>query len=241
MNSLASAPINKPQRFPENLPPGWHSLLRNELQEEYFVKLLGFLKNEYKTGRNIFPRQENILRALQAVDYPDVKVVLLGQDPYHGKDQAIGLCFGVPNQLSPKPPSLLNIFKEIQSDLGLQMNPQESDLSGWANQGVLLLNTVLTVRQNQAFSHRDQGWEVFTDKIIRHLSDREDPIVFVLWGAAARKKRDLIDKHHYFLESPHPSPLSAHRGFFGSKPFSKANAILKKLGKDEIQWQKTCQ
>lgn len=226
--------------FPDNLPNGWRAHLADEARAEYFEKLTKFLREEYRTGQTIFPRRENVLRALQVVDYDKVKVVILGQDPYHGPDQAIGLSFAVPNQLRPKPPSLVNIFKEIESDLGKKVNPMHSELSHWAEQGVLLLNTVLTVRRAQAFSHREQGWEKFTDRVIRLLNDREDPLIFVLWGAPARKKKALITgRQHRILESAHPSPLSAHNGFFKSRPFSQANAILKEWGKSPIDWEIT--
>jgi len=174
------------------------------------------------------------------VDYPDVKVVILGQDPYHGDGQAIGLSFAVPNSLRLKPPSLQNIFKEIASDLGVSMNLSHSDLSGWVSQGVLLLNSVLTVRKDQAFSHRGKGWEIFTDKVISLLNDRLEPIVFLLWGAAAQKKVELIsNSQHFILKSAHPSPLSAHNGFFGSRHFSQTNKILQDLNLGAINWSKT--
>lgn len=227
-------------RFPENLPRGWKSHLAEEQNKDYFQKLTGFLKTEYKTKKEIFPPRDRVLWALQKLDYEKVKVVILGQDPYHGPGQAIGLSFAVPNSLQRKPPSLVNIFKEIEADLGKKVDPTKSELSHWVEQGVLLLNTVLTVRKAQAFSHREQGWEEFTDRVIRLLSDREDPIVFILWGAPARKKKELIRRPpHFVIESPHPSPLSAHHGFMGSRPFSNANTILKKLGKDPIEWEIT--
>ena len=227
-------------RFPENLPPGWKSILGEEATKPYFQALTEFLKREYQSKKIIFPARENILRALRELDYENVKVVILGQDPYHGPHQAIGLSFAVPNSLKIKPPSLINIFKEIQEDTEEKIDMTKSDLSGWAHQGVLLLNTVLTVRAAQAFSHRDQGWEVFTDKIISSLNERKEPIVFLLWGSPAQKKAELItNKSHFILRAPHPSPLSAHRGFFGSKHFSKTNEILKKIGKAPIDWAKT--
>lgn len=228
------------QNFPENLPSGWRSKLSPEKEKPYFQKLSRFLVSEYNQKKIIFPPRELILRALQEVDYEKTKIVILGQDPYHGQGQALGLCFGVPNALTPKPPSLLNIFKEIESDLGIPMKNKSSDLTGWAKQGVLLLNTVLTVRAHQAFSHRNMGWEEFTDTIIKHLNEREKPLVFILWGAAAQRKKELLTNPiHYFLESPHPSPLSASRGFFGCRHFSKANEILSSLGKDPIDWSQT--
>jgi uracil-DNA glycosylase len=229
-----------PPKFPENLPPGWKKHLAQEADKPYFKDLSRFLIQEYNSGQKIFPPRPCILRALQEVDYADVRVVLLGQDPYHNDGQAIGRCFAVPNEFFPKPPSLQNIFKEIESDLGQTIPKEQSDLSGWAKQGILLLNTVMTVRAHQAFSHRDKGWETFTDQVIRELSEREEPIVFILWGAAAQKKKDIIRENvHFFLESAHPSPLSAYRGFFGSRPFSKANGFLEKTGRPPIDWAKT--
>jgi uracil-DNA glycosylase len=225
------------KQFPENLPEEWRTLLKGELSKDYFQKLIQFLNTERRSKTRVFPEKENVLRALQCVDYSKVKVVILGQDPYHGAGQAIGLSFGVPNALTPKPPSLKNIFKELSSDLGIEIPKGESDLAGWAKQGVLLLNTVLTVRESQPFSHRDRGWENFTDHIIVLLSQRENPLVFILWGGPARKKKALIDlKKHKIVESAHPSPLSAHQGFLGSKPFSSANKFLKEFGYPPIDW-----
>lgn len=223
--------------FPENLPKGWKSHLSHEAKEDYFKSLTRFLVKEYNSKKVIYPEQPKILRALQEVDYDEVKVVILGQDPYHGQGQAIGLSFAVPNALFPKPPSLQNIFKEMKTDLGVEPPKDQSDLTGWVEQGVLLLNTVLTVRHSQAFSHRDQGWERFTDRVIKILNEREKPVVFVLWGAAAQKKKLIItNRQHIIIESAHPSPLSASKGFFGSKPFSKVNAALKRIGEDPIDW-----
>jgi uracil-DNA glycosylase len=235
-----SSTISK-QRFPDNLPHGWKELLAPIAKESYFSKLADFLKREYMAKKNIYPAQQNILRALQLVDYQNVRVVILGQDPYHGAGQAMGLSFAVPNSLRLKPPSLQNIFKEIESDLNIKVPAGESELTGWAGQGVLLLNAVLTVRANQAFSHRDQGWEIFTDQIIQALNQRTEPIVFLLWGSPAQKKSALItNPQHSILTAPHPSPLSAHRGFLGCKHFSKTNAILKKWGHPPIDWSKIC-
>ncbi len=228
------------QSFPENLPPHWREQLAPEAKKDYFSGLTKFLRTEYQSGTPVFPPREKVLRALQSVDYDKVKVVILGQDPYHGPGQAVGLSFAVPNELLPKPPSLVNIFKEIESDLGTKVDRTKSELGHWVEDGVLLLNTVLTVRMGQAHSHKEKGWESFTDRAISLLNERQDPIVFILWGGPARKKKLLItNKAHYVIESPHPSPLSAHYGFFGSRPFSKANAILKKLGKTPIDWAKT--
>lgn len=227
-------------RFPECLPPGWRARLAFHADEPGFIKLERFLKREYASGEEIYPSPECVFRALQSVDFGDVRVVILGQDPYHGPGQAIGLSFGVPNFLRPKPPSLANLFKELQSDLGSHPGAfSGSDLSGWAAQGVLLLNTVFTVRRGQAFSHRGKGWESFTDEVIRQLNERENPVVFVLWGAHAIAKKKLISNNrHRLLESAHPSPLSAFRGFFGSKPFSKANAHLREIGGQEVDWHR---
>jgi uracil-DNA glycosylase len=231
----------KGKPFPENLPPGWKAHLGGEIDQTYFKSLSQFLINEYNAKKQIYPRRDWVLRALQKVDYDQVKVVILGQDPYHGEGQAIGLSFGVPNELLPKPPSLMNIFKELKSDLGIEIPKNQTDLTGWADQGVLLLNAVLTVRHAQAFSHRDKGWEQFTDRVIATINERKDPVIFILWGAAAQKKKALItNPQHFILESPHPSPLSASRGFFGSKPFSKVNKILaEKMKQAPIDWAKT--
>jgi uracil-DNA glycosylase len=225
--------------FPENLPPAWRARLAPEAKKEYFKHLTRFLNEERKQGARIYPARENILRAIQSIDLPDVKVVILGQDPYHGAGQAIGLAFAVPNELRPKPPSLQNLFKEVRDDLGVAVPEGLSDLSGWVSQGVLLLNTALTVRAGQAFSHRDQGWETFTDEIIRALNEQSGPIVFLLWGSAAQRKKSLItNPRHFVIQSAHPSPLSAHRGFLGSKPFSRTNALLRKAGRGEIRWDR---
>jgi uracil-DNA glycosylase len=226
--------------FPENLPREWRGYLAEEAGKEYFKNLTQFLKQEYRAKKLIFPSQDRVLRALQEVDYSEVKVLILGQDPYHGVGQAVGRCFAVPNELEPKPPSLVNIFKEIESDLNQKVDRHHSELSGWVKQGVLLLNTVLTVRKAQAFSHRAQGWEDFTDRVIRLLNDRELPVLFIFWGAPARKKKILITHdRHRIIESAHPSPLSAYAGFFGSKPFSKANKILESWGQPPIDWSQT--
>jgi len=226
--------------FPEDLPQGWHKILATELNKDYFQKLIEFLKSEQQACEQVFPANKNILKALQLLDFDSVRVVILGQDPYHGAGQALGLSFAVPNSLKPKPPSLVNIFKEIASDLNVKIDPTQSELTQWVKQGVLLLNTVLTVRAGQAFSHRGKGWEIFTDRIISELGARKDPLVFILWGAAAQKKKILIrNQAHCILESVHPSPLSSHRGFFGSKPFSKSNAWLETSGLQAIDWAET--
>ena len=211
----------------------WDEILEIEFNKDYFKELLNFI-NEEKINKTIFPDQNNIFRALQLTNYDKVKVVILGQDPYHGEGEANGLCFSV-NENIKIPPSLQNIFKELKSDLGIERT--NTDLSDWAKQGILLLNTVLTVEKDKAFSHRDKGWETFTDKIIEKLNEKEDGIVFVLWGNAARSKKTLItNKIHKIVESAHPSPLSYTRGFKDSKPFSKVNNLLKSMGKTEINW-----
>ncbi|ETA79670.1 uracil-DNA glycosylase [Youngiibacter fragilis] len=212
----------------------WDRVLEGEFDKEYYLKLREFLKEEYRT-KVIYPDMHNIFNSLKLTSYEDVKVVILGQDPYHGKGQAHGLAFSVQKGV-PKPPSLLNIFKELKDDLGYPI-PGHGNLESWARQGVLLLNTVLTVREGQANSHQGKGWEIFTDTVIGHLSKRQDPIIFLLWGAPAGKKEALIDERHRVLKSVHPSPLSAHRGFFGSRPFGRANDILRDMGKEPIDWR----
>ncbi len=210
----------------------WDIVLQDEFKKEYFKKLGIFVKNEYK-NKTVFPPYENIFDALRFTDYDDVLVVILGQDPYHGLGEAHGLSFSVHNNVK-MPPSLLNIFKELYSDLGIKRT--NSDLTDWAKQGVLLLNSIMTVEQDKPLSHKDKGWEIFTDTIIKKLNEREDPVIFVLWGSFARSKKEFItNKQHYIIESAHPSPLSASRGFMGSKPFSKINNYLSKRNK-KINW-----
>jgi uracil-DNA glycosylase len=213
----------------------WAAYLDMELTEPYYIKLREFLINEYKT-RTIFPSMHDIFNALHYTSYQNTKVVILGQDPYHGVNQAHGLSFSVQPGVEA-PPSLLNIFKELQTDLGCQV-PNNGCLRPWAEQGVLLLNAVLTVREREANSHQGLGWEQFTDKVISLLNERTEPLVFILWGKPAQKKKTMItNPNHLVIESPHPSPLSAHRGFFGSKPFSKANEFLIKNKIQPINWQ----
>lgn len=213
----------------------WQNLLEDEFKKDYYLKLRQFLISEYKT-KTIYPNMHDIFNALHYTQYKDVKVVILGQDPYHGPNQAHGLSFSVKPGV-PAPPSLMNIYKELNSDLGCFI-PNNGYLKKWTEQGVMLLNTVLTVRGGQANSHKDMGWEHFTNKVINLLNDREDPIVFILWGSNAQSKLDIINSSkHYIVKSPHPSPLSAHRGFFGSKPFSKTNNFLASIGKEPIDWQ----
>lgn len=211
----------------------WDIVLKNEYNSEYFKKLGLFVKGEYQT-KIVYPRYENIFNALRYTDYDDVKVVILGQDPYHGENEAHGLSFSVLEGVR-RPPSLDNIFKELYSDLGVKRT--NNNLSDWAKQGVLLLNSIMTVIKDKPLSHKSRGWEIFTDNIIKYLNDREKPVVFILWGSYARSKKELItNKKHLIIESAHPSPLSASRGFFGSKPFSKCNAFLKQHGEEEIKW-----
>jgi uracil-DNA glycosylase len=213
----------------------WDEVLEGEFDKEYYLKLREFLKDEYKT-QTIFPDMYDIFNALKLTSYKDTKVLILGQDPYHNVNQAHGLSFSVKPGVDT-PPSLLNMYKELRDDLGCFI-PNNGYLVPWAKQGVLLLNTALTVRAHQANSHKGKGWEIFTDNIIKTLNLRGDPVIFILWGNNARKKKDFIDtSKHFVIESAHPSPLSASRGFFGSKPFSKTNEILISLGKAPIDWQ----
>lgn len=217
------------------LKNGWQDLLEDEFKNAYYLKLRDFLINEYKT-KAIYPNMYDIFNALHYTDYKDVKVVILGQDPYHGPNQAHGLSFSVKPGV-PAPPSLMNIYKELNSDIGCYI-PNNGYLRKWADQGVMLLNTVLTVRAGEANSHKGIGWEHFTDKVISLLNDREEPIVFILWGKNAQSKVDIINNpKHYIIKSVHPSPLSVHRGFFGSKPFSKTNKFLISIGNMPIDWQ----
>lgn len=216
------------------IAPSWKNRLATEFEQAYFTTLAGFIKNEYQY-QTVYPPGKEIFKAFDACAFEDVRVVILGQDPYHGPGQANGLCFSVRPGVK-MPPSLQNIFKEIQSDLQKPF-PANGDLERWAKQGVLLLNATLTVRANSPGSHQNKGWEIFTDATIRHLSDERDSIVFMLWGAYAQKKGEIIDRNkHLVLTAPHPSPFSADRGFFGCKHFSKANAYLKSKGLKEIEW-----
>jgi len=223
------------ERLKEIIHNSWQTILTDEFEKEYYQKLRNFLKKEYTTQK-IHPDMYHIYEALELTPYEKVKVVILGQDPYHGVNQAHGLSFSVQPGVKI-PPSLNNIYKELQSDLGISP-VKHGNLVSWAKQGVLLLNTVLTVREGQAYSHRGKGWEILTDKIIEKLNEREKPIVFILWGKPAQEKMKMIDKsRHIILTSAHPSPLSAHRGFLGSKPFSKTNDALMALGETPIDWQ----
>lgn len=211
----------------------WDIILKDEFQKPYFRKLGIFVKQEYK-NKQIFPPYEHIFDALRFTDYDEVKVVILGQDPYHGDCEAHGLSFSVHNNIKT-PPSLINILKELKNDLNITRT--ESDLTNWAQQGVLLLNSIMTVEKDKPLSHKNKGWEIFTDTIIQKLNERDEPVIFVLWGSFARSKKEYItNKQHIILESVHPSPLSASRGFFGSSPFSKINNNLISRGKTPIKW-----
>ena len=213
----------------------WLEVLQDEFKKPYYKKLFQTVNQEYKT-RRIFPPAEDIFNAFHLTPFHQVKVVILGQDPYHNYGQAHGLCFSVKKGVEI-PPSLANIYQELHDDLGCKI-PEHGCLTKWARQGVLMLNTVLTVRVHQAHSHRDIGWEEFTDAAIRALNKEDRPIVFILWGAPAQRKAVMLDNpSHLILKAPHPSPLSAFRGFFGSRPFSKANAFLREHGEAEIDWQ----
>ena len=218
-----------------NIGNDWDELLRGEFDKPYYIQLRGFLKSEYKSF-TIYPDMYDIFNALRFTPYSKVKAVILGQDPYHEPGQAHGLAFSVRPGVEP-PPSLKNIYKELNSDLGIPI-PQTGDLTNWARQGVLLLNTSLTVRQGQANSHKGKGWEIFTDRVITLLNEREKPAVFILWGGNAKAKVPLItNPQHCILTSPHPSPLSAHYGFFGCHHFSKCNAFLESKGIEPIDWR----
>ena len=213
----------------------WDKILDKEYHQEYFKRIVQFINKEYKE-KVIFPPKSCILRALSLTDYSNVKVVILGQDPYHGIGEANGLAFAVSNGIK-LPPSLQNIYKELKDDLGIPISTV-GNLECWAKEGVLLLNAVLTVEKDKAASHKNIGWEQFTDAIIEKLNEKETPVVFILWGNFARSKKALITNPiHCIIESTHPSPFSAHHGFFGSKPFSKANTFLKKTGQKEIDWR----
>ncbi len=217
-----------------NIGNDWDELLAEEFDKEYYKKLRAFLVTEYKT-RTIYPDMYDIFNALRYTPYSAVKAVIIGQDPYHGPNEAHGLCFSVKKGI-PIPPSLSNIYKELHADIGAEI-PSHGCLEDWARQGVLLLNTVLTVRRGQANSHKDKGWEQFTDRVIELLNMREQPIVFILWGANAKAKQILIDgSQHCILTGAHPSPLAAHKGFFGGKYFSRANQFLLSKGLEPIDW-----
>ncbi len=212
----------------------WDEILKDVFNTAEYEKIRSFLKNEY-SNYTIYPNMHDIFNCFKLTNYNDVKVVILGQDPYHEYGQAQGICFSVPNGVKI-PPSLKNIYKELNNDLGIT-TPSSGDLTKWAKNGVLLLNTVLTVREGQANSHKNCGWQWFTDQVIKKISKKDNPVVFILWGGNARSKKAIIDTNkHFIIESAHPSPLSAYNGFFGSKPFSKANKFLKENNLGEIDW-----
>ncbi|MFZ8916528.1 MAG: uracil-DNA glycosylase [Ilumatobacteraceae bacterium] len=213
----------------------WNPLLRSEFDEPYWSELQQFVAEERRRGP-VFPPADDVFAALHLTPFADVKVVILGQDPYHGAGQAHGLCFSVRRGV-PIPPSLRNVYQELRDDLGVT-TPSHGNLEHWARQGVLLLNTTLTVRSGQAASHQGKGWERFTDRVISTVNDKHERVVFLLWGAPSRKKKALVDvTRHTVVESAHPSPLSAHNGFFGSRPFSRTNDALREAGRDPIDWQ----
>ncbi|PUE65245.1 uracil-DNA glycosylase [Arcobacter lacus] len=213
----------------------WKDIIENEQQKAYYGKLKEELDKRYETSV-VFPEKQNIFKAFSLTKLDNLKVVILGQDPYHGFGQAQGLSFSTPSNIK-NPPSMMNILKEINDDLGKKSICEDGDLTSWAKQGVLLLNTILTVEESKPKSHHNLGWEIFTDNIIKFISDNNENIIFILWGSPAISKSKLIDKKkHHILTSPHPSPLSSYRGFFGCKHFSKTNEILKSLGKEEITW-----
>ena len=212
----------------------WKNQLQDEFQKQYFTELTSFVRDQYRM-KVVYPSGKDIFKAFDACPFDEVRVVIIGQDPYHGIGQAHGLCFSVNDGIT-QPPSLKNIFKEIESDLG-KPAPKSGNLERWANQGVLLLNATLTVEANAAGSHQKRGWEIFTDAVIKKISDEKENVVFILWGAYAQKKGQIIDtKKHHVLQSAHPSPFSAYNGFLGNKHFSKTNAYLKSVGKKEIDW-----
>lgn len=217
-----------------NIGNSWDDVLKGEFEKDYYLKLREFLKVEYST-QTIYPNMYDIFNALKFTPYEDVKAVILGQDPYHQPGQAHGLCFSVQKGIQ-KPPSLVNIFKELKGDLGIEP-PSHGNLESWAKNGVMLLNTALTVRESRANSHKGKGWEIFTDRVIELLNEREKPMVFILWGGNAKAKEKLITgSQHCIIKSVHPSPLSAYNGFFGGKYFSRTNEFLKSTGQEPIDW-----
>lgn len=213
----------------------WKDIIENEQQKTYYGKLKEEIDKRYENSI-VFPEKQNIFKAFSLTKFEDLKVVILGQDPYHGIGQAQGLSFSTPSNIK-NPPSMVNILKEINDDLGKKSVCEDGDLTPWAKQGIMLLNTILTVEQGLAKSHHNLGWEIFTDNIIKYISDNKENVIFLLWGSPAISKTKLIDKNkHFILTAPHPSPLSVYRGFYGCKHFSKTNEILKKLNKEEIIW-----
>lgn len=226
--------MNDYNNYMVNIGNDWDELLKEEFQKEYYQKLRKFLIEEYKT-KTVYPDQLSIFNAFKYTSYRETRVVILGQDPYHEEGQAHGLAFSVQKGVR-KPPSLVNIFKELRADLGIE-TPAHGSLESWAQNGVLLLNTVLTVRENEANSHRNKGWEIFTDHVVYLLNQREDPMVFILWGSNAKNKGRLVtNSRHLLLTGAHPSPLSAYKGFFGGKYFSKANDFLEEVG-PMVEWK----
>jgi len=226
----------KSKTGPVAIHPSWQKRLGSEFDKTYMNDLRQFLKKQYASGKTIYPAKDKYFSAFNLTPFEKVKVVILGQDPYHGEGQAHGLCFSVPAK-QKTPPSLVNIYKELKSDLNITP-VKHGNLEHWAKQGVLLLNSVLTVEDSKAASHQGKGWEQFTDQVVRELNEGREHLVFILWGSYAQKKAAFVDrKRHFVIESPHPSPLSAHRGFLGSKPFSKANAYLQSQGLTPIDWQ----
>lgn len=219
------------------IEPGWKEILKDEFKKDYFLQIVTWLKTEKISGRVIYPPGSLIFNAFEQTPFDKVKVVLIGQDPYHGPGQAMGLSFSVPAGVKP-PPSLQNMFKEIESDLGIRMPSNFGDLTAWARQGVLLLNASLTVRANEPNSHSKIGWAEFTDAVIRTISEKKENVVFLLWGRFAQEKQPLIDEtKHYVLKAAHPSPFSADKGFFGCRHFSKTNNLLVQNGIDPIDWR----
>ncbi|HEX5024784.1 MAG TPA: uracil-DNA glycosylase [Agriterribacter sp.] len=219
------------------IEPSWKAVLKDEFAKPYFEQIVHFLKVEKMAGKTIYPPGPLIFNAFDKTPFDRVKVVILGQDPYHGAGQAHGLCFSVQDGIPP-PPSLINIFKEIHTDMGIAMSPQKGNLTHWAEQGVLLLNAALTVRANEPFSHSKIGWATFTDAVIQKVSEQKKGIVFLLWGKFAQEKQALIDEtKHHVLKAAHPSPFSADKGFFNCKHFSKTNGLLQEQGKDAIDWK----
>ncbi|MFW2605512.1 uracil-DNA glycosylase [Aliarcobacter butzleri] len=213
----------------------WKNIIENEQQKPYYEKLKEEIDKRYENSI-VFPEKQNIFKAFSLTKFEDLKVVILGQDPYHGIGQAQGLSFSTPSNIK-NPPSMVNILKEINDDLGKKSVCEDGDLTPWAKQGIMLLNTILTVEQGLAKSHHNLGWEIFTDNIIKYISENKENVIFLLWGSPAISKTKLIDKNkHFILTAPHPSPLSVYRGFYGCKHFSKTNEILKKLNKEEIIW-----
>lgn len=213
----------------------WDSLLKDEYNKDYFKDLEKFVLKEYN-AKTIYPKINEVYNAFRYTSFNDIKVVIIGQDPYHGENQAEGLCFSVKKGVQ-KPPSLVNIFKELHDDLGYAI-PKNGSLVSWTKEGVLLLNAVLTVEKDKAASHKGKGWEIFTDEVIKIINKKDTPVVFILWGSYARSKKELItNKKHFIIESAHPSPLSAHNGFFGSRPFSRTNNFLIEHGLKPINWE----